>query len=121
MTPRVGSSSAWSRTCPESRSGGLSAGGSDWVFPRELDLNSSSLEAYESTSRSGTSTGASESSSTPARTCSTWPTRPPRNASSEADPELRSCSKRSTSTRPNPRGYNQEVLTKSNPPVSQSR
>ena len=50
----------------------------------------------------------------PAKTRSTWPTRPPPNASREAGPELRSCPKRSTSTRPNPRGCNQEGLTESN-------
>ncbi len=44
-----------------------------------------------------------------------------RNASREEGPELRSSPKRSTSTRPNPRGYTQEVLTKSNPWVSQCR
>ncbi len=44
-----------------------------------------------------------------------------RNASREAGPELRSSPKRSTSTHPHSRSYNQEVLTKSNPWVSQCR
>ncbi len=49
-----------------------------------------------------------------------WPSSWPHRAALAAR-AWSTCPKRSTSTRPNPRDYNQEVLTKSNLWVSQSR